>query len=132
MKVRGRSKVFHSIRRGIRTASAAVLVLSIGLSYGTVVRADETCLSPYMAKITGSEDFVYVWTLGAEGIGDESDKLVTIDVREGSKTYGKVIHSASVGGRHEAHHAGLTDDRRYLWAEARWGLIPFTPFPAGC
>jgi selenium-binding protein 1 len=116
MKVRGRSKVFHSIRRGIRTASAAVLVLSIGLSYGTVVRADETCLSPYMAKITGSEDFVYVWTLGAEGIGDESDKLVTIDVREGSKTYGKVIHSASVGGRHEAHHAGLTDDRRYLWA----------------
>ena len=27
--------------------------------------ADETCLSPYMAKITGQEDFVYVWTLAA-------------------------------------------------------------------
>ena len=28
--------------------------------------ADETCLSPYMAKIVGQEDFVYVWTLGVE------------------------------------------------------------------
>jgi methanethiol oxidase len=61
---------------------------------------------PYMAKITGQEDFLYVWTLGEEGVGDESDKLVTVDVRPGSKTYGKVIHSLSVGGRHEAHHAG--------------------------
>jgi selenium-binding protein 1 len=69
-----------------------------------------------MAKITGEEDFLYVWTLGVEGVGDGSDKLVTIDVRDGSKTYGRVIHTVSVGGRHEAHHAGLTDDRRYLWA----------------
>jgi selenium-binding protein 1 len=116
MNVRGRSKVFHSIRRGIRTTSMAVLVLSIGLSYGTAARADETCMSPYMAKITGNEDFLYVWTLGVEGMGDGSDKLVTIDVREDSKTYGKVIQTVSVGGRNEAHHAGLTDDRRYLWA----------------
>lgn len=77
--------------------------------------ADETCQSPYMAKITGHEDFVYVWTLGEEGLGDGSDKLVTVDVRPGSKTYGKVIHVAPVGGRHEAHHGGFTDDRRYLW-----------------
>lgn len=26
--------------------------------------ADETCMSPYMAKIVGQEDYVYVWTLG--------------------------------------------------------------------
>jgi selenium-binding protein 1 len=78
--------------------------------------ADETCMSPYMAKITSQEDFVYVWTLGAKGVGDESDKLVTLDVRPGSKTYGGVIHTVSVGGRNEAHHAGFTDDRRYLWA----------------
>jgi selenium-binding protein 1 len=78
--------------------------------------ADETCMSPYMAKITSQEDFVYVWTLGAKGVGDESDKLVTLDVRPGSKTYGDVIHTVSVGGRNEAHHAGFTDDRRYLWA----------------
>ena len=80
------------------------------------VSADETCMSPYMAKIVGQEDFVYVWTLGVKGIGDEQDKLVTIDVKPGSANYGKVIHSLSVGGRNEAHHSGLTDDRRYLWA----------------
>ena len=25
--------------------------------------SDETCMSPYMAKIVGQEDYVYVWTL---------------------------------------------------------------------
>jgi len=69
-----------------------------------------------MAKITSIEDFLYVWTLGEKGVGDESDKLVTIDVRPDSETFGKVIHTVSVGGRNEAHHAGLTEDRRYLWA----------------
>ncbi len=78
--------------------------------------ADETCQSPYMAKITGQEDFVYVWTLGMEGLGDEQDKLVTVDVNPKSKTYGKVINSLSVGGRNEAHHSGFTDDRKFLWA----------------
>ncbi len=78
--------------------------------------ADETCMSPYMAKIVGQEDFIYVWTLGVEGVGDEQDKLVTIDVNPRSKQYGKIINSLSVGGRNEAHHSGLTDDRRYLWA----------------
>ncbi|HEU4401123.1 MAG TPA: selenium-binding protein SBP56-related protein, partial [Candidatus Polarisedimenticolia bacterium] len=80
------------------------------------IRADETCMSPYMAKITSQEDFVYVWTLGVKGIGDESDKLVTIDVRPGSKSFGRVLNALSVGGRNEAHHAGFTDDRRALWA----------------
>ena len=41
-------------------------------------RADETCMSPYLPKITGQEDYVYVWTLGVEGVGDGSDKLVTV------------------------------------------------------
>jgi len=80
------------------------------------VQADETCQSPYMAKITGQEDFVYVWTLGMEGLGDEQDKLVTVDVNPKSKKYGKVINSLSVGGRNEAHHSGFTDDRKFLWA----------------
>jgi selenium-binding protein 1 len=77
--------------------------------------ADETCQSPYMPKITGQEEYVYVWTLGEEGIGDGSDKLVTVDVRPDSKTFGRIVHTASVGGRHEAHHGGFTDDRRHLW-----------------
>src|SRR3989442_1370791 len=79
-------------------------------------RADETCMSPYMPKITGQEDYVYVWTLGVEGAGDGSDKLVTVGANPRSPSYGKVISSVSVGGRHEAHHGGFTDDRRYFWA----------------
>jgi selenium-binding protein 1 len=94
---------------------AALLVASI-LSASSTARADETCMSPYMAKITGQEDFVYVWTLGMEGVGDQQDKLVTVDVNPSSAGYGKVVHTLSVGGRNEAHHSGLTDDRQYLWA----------------
>src|SRR5215475_8880741 len=78
-------------------------------------RADETCSSPYLARIEGQEEFVYLWTLGVEGLGDGSDKLVVVDVKPGSSSYGKVVHSYSVGGRHEAHHGGFTDDRRQLW-----------------
>ncbi len=78
--------------------------------------ADETCMSPYMVKITGQEDFVYIWTLGVEGVGDGQDKMVTVDVSPQSENYGKIVHTVSVGGRNEAHHSGFTDDRKYLWA----------------
>src|SRR5437016_656372 len=82
-----------------------------------VAHADETCNSPYISQlIKGQEDYVYVWTLGVEGLGDGSDKLVTIDVNPKSKRYGKVISKVSTGRRVEAHHMGFTDDRRYLWA----------------
>ena len=94
----------------------AVLLVGSALCNSPTAIADETCMSPYMAKITGQEDFIYVWTLGMEGLGDEQDKLVTIDVNPTSATFGKVVHSLSVGGRNEAHHSGLTDDRHYLWA----------------
>ncbi|WP_051149826.1 methanethiol oxidase [Methylohalobius crimeensis] len=86
------------------------------VALGNPSHGDETPLSPYMQKIVGQEDFVYVWTLGMEAVGDGSDKLVTIDVNPKSSHYGEVIHSLSVGGRHEAHHSGFTDDRKYLWA----------------
>lgn len=89
--------------------------LALVFAAGTV-SSDETCMSPYMAKITGQEDYVYVWTLGVEGLGDEQDKLVTVDVNPASASYGSVIASLSVGGRNEAHHSGFTDDRKYLWA----------------
>ena len=97
----------------MRILSALSLFL---LLTGPLAVADETCMSPYMAKIQGQEDFVYVWTLGVAGIGDEQDKLVTVDVNPASDNYGKVVASLSVGGRNEAHHTGLSDDRRYLWA----------------
>ncbi len=103
------------IKKWLGRLAALVAVALAAQVSGQGALADETCQSPYMAKITGQEDYVYVWTLGAEGIGDASDKLVTVDVRPDSPTYGKVVHSTSVGGRHEAHHGGLTDDRRHLW-----------------
>ena len=82
----------------------------------TRTRADETCQSPYLPKITGAEDYVYIWTLGDKGLGDGSDKLVTIGANpKRPDQYGKVLSSVSVGGQHEAHHGGFTDDRRYLW-----------------
>ena len=99
-----------------RLAAAFALLFSMAVVQMFPAHADETCQSPYMAKITGQEEFIYVWTLGIQGLGDESDKLVTIDVRPGSPTYGKVLNHLSVGGRHEAHHSGFSDDRRYLWA----------------
>ena len=93
------------------------LLFPLALLAATPVHADETCNSPYMgALIKGQEDFVHVWTLGVEGLGDGSDKLVTIDVNPASPQYGKVVNKVSVGGRGEAHHMGFTDDRRYLWA----------------
>jgi selenium-binding protein 1 len=101
----------------LRLSSAVILSASLAgpaILPGTAA-ADETCLSPYMAKITGQEDFVYIWTLGMDGVGDEQDKLVTVAVNPSSPDYGKVVHTLSVGGRNEAHHAGLTDDRRWLW-----------------
>jgi selenium-binding protein 1 len=100
-----------------RLATTVALALaSVAVFSHQAAMADETCMSPYMPKIEGQEDFVYVWTRGVEGLGDGSDKLVTIDVNPKSEKYGKVVHSVSVGGRHEAHHSGFTDDRRYLWA----------------
>src|SRR5262245_26778753 len=101
-------------RRIILMVLATLVACAGGID---VARADETCNSPYIAKlIKGQEDYVYVWTLGVEGVGDGSDKLVTIDVNPKSKSYGKVIGSVSVGGRGEAHHMGFTDHRRFLWA----------------
>src|SRR5262245_33595029 len=79
-------------------------------------RADETCQSPYLPRLQGQEDFVDVWTLGVEGLGDGADKLVTVGANPARPDYGKVVSSVSVPGRHEAHHAGFTDDRRMLWA----------------
>jgi selenium-binding protein 1 len=105
--------LLRSLKKPAVMAIAALSVLSIGV---LPVKADETCQSPYMAKIIGQEDFVYVWTLGIEGLGDGQDKLVTVDVNPNSPKFGTVVSKLSVGGRNEAHHSGFTDDRKYLWA----------------
>ena len=97
-----------------RASALAAVMLGLGLPYAI---ADETCNSPYLSNlIKGQEDYLYVWTLGVKGMGDGSDKLVTLDVNPKSPTFGKVLAQVSVGGQGEAHHAGFTDDRRFLWA----------------
>ena len=102
------------LNRITRAALVAALMLGLGSPHAL---ADETCNSPYMSNlIKGQEDYLYVWTLGVKGMGDGSDKLVTLDANPKSPTYGKVLAQLSVGGRGEAHHAGFTDDRRFLWA----------------
>jgi selenium-binding protein 1 len=103
------------VRFSVSSLGALVGALGAALAQ-TPAQADETCASPYMKKITGQEDYVYVWTLGAEGVGDEQDKLVTVDTQPKSPSYGKVVASLSVGGRNEAHHSDFTDDRQFLWA----------------
>src|SRR5690349_2872689 len=103
-----------NLQKFVTIAPAIFSSLAV-LALASDARGDETCSSPYLARIEGQEEFVYVWTLGVEGLGDGSDKLVVVDVKPGSPNYGKVIHSASVGSRNEAHHGGFTDDRRQLW-----------------
>jgi len=104
-------------RRVRMRRTTLVLLATATLCWAAAARADETCNSPYMTKlIKGQEDYVHVWTIGVEGLGDGSDKLVTIDANPKSKQYGKVIHTVAVTGRGEPHHMGFTDDRRYLWA----------------
>ena len=102
------------ISRIFAIVATASLVIALAIP---AALADETCNSPYMTGlIKGQEDFIHVWTLGVEGLGDGSDKLVTIDVNPKSQRFGKVIDALSVGGRGEAHHMGFTDDRKFLWA----------------
>jgi methanethiol oxidase len=106
-----------TLLRTLGVGLALVWLATVGVAGVDLAGADETCNSPYIAKlIKGQEDYVYVWTLGVDGVGDGSDKLVTIDVNPKSKRYGTVLGSVSVGGRGEAHHMGLTDDRRFIWA----------------
>ena len=49
-------------------ASALALMLTLSIASA---HADETC-SSYLACIDGQEEFVYVWTLGVERLGDGS------------------------------------------------------------
>ena len=105
------------VRYPFRTAVVVALALGFVVALAGAALADETCNSPYVTKlIKGQEDYVYVWALGVEGLGDGSDKLVTVDVNPKSSRYGKVLNAVSVGSRGEAHHMGFTDDRRFIWA----------------
>jgi len=107
------------MKRPVAHGIALALVVSVLVFVGggpTPARADETCQSPFLPKVTGQEDYIYVWTLGIKGVADGNDSMVTVDANPKSPSYGKIVHRATVPGQHEAHHAGFTDDRRFLWA----------------
>ena len=89
------------------------LMLAFGISS---TRADETCSSPYLARIDGQEEFVYVWTLGVEGLGDGIDKLVTVDVKPGSPTTAK----SSAAFRSRDGTKRITADSRTIVASSGW------------
>src|SRR3972149_1804244 len=95
-----------------RVLFAAIFVLGL---FGSTA-ADETCQSPFLPKVTGQEDYLYVWTLGVKGVGDGNDSIVTVDANPKSAGYGKIIHRAPVPGRHEAHHEVYAFGRRFLGA----------------
>ena len=95
-----------------RALSTALVAAAL---FARATLADETCLSPFLPKITGQEDYVYVYTLGVPGLGDGNDKLVTLGANPAKPGYGKVVSQVSMPGRHEAHHGDFTDDRRFLW-----------------
>jgi hypothetical protein len=65
---------------------------------------------------TAQQQYLYVWTAGVGGVGDGSDKLVTIDATRKSLRYGRVVHTLSVGGRGEVAELGLSADGRSLRA----------------
>jgi selenium-binding protein 1 len=65
--------------------AAIILFAGFFILVTNSVWANETGLPHDMVKITGQEDFIHIWTLGAEGVGDEQDKLVTVDVNPNSK-----------------------------------------------
>ena len=92
--------------------------------WGNTVFADETCMSPYMAKIVGQEDYVYVWTLGQEGLGDGQDKLVTIDVKPGSTNYGKlsILYQLVAGEKPIILVSQMTEDSfgLLLWIQVKF------------
>src|ERR1700740_1066187 len=85
----GRNGEISMTRKRFSTSTVlATLVMLPVLALPIAGSADETCNSPYMTGlIKGQEDYVHVWTLGVDGWGDGSDKLVTIDINPRSKTY---------------------------------------------
>lgn len=104
------------MRATVNWLGGLALAMAIGIVPAPPALADETCQSPFLPKVTGQEDYLYVWTLGVKGVADGNDSMVTVDVNPASGSYGKIVHRAPVPGQHEAHHAGFTDDRRFLWA----------------
>jgi len=58
----------HDVTSGLKAALLVTAMAGLPMAAAERAQADETCQSPYMAKITWVEEYVYVWTLGQEGL----------------------------------------------------------------
>jgi hypothetical protein len=59
---------FNQIKH--RTVTILAVLVAFLAAFASSALADETCNSPYMAKlIKGQEDYIYVWTLGGDQLG---------------------------------------------------------------
>jgi selenium-binding protein 1 len=74
----------------------------------------ETCLSPFVARLTQPEKYLYVFCVDAAA--KSNDFLIVVDVQPESAKYGQIIHQLDLGSSgNETHHFGFTDDRRRIW-----------------
>ncbi|GIW82357.1 MAG: selenium-binding protein [Gemmatales bacterium] len=91
------------------------LVITIALAFFTAAFARaETCLSPYVKKLTRPEKFLYVFCVDADA--KDNDFLIVVDVDPASSKYGTIIHKLDLGSSgNETHHFGFTDDRTHIW-----------------
>src|SRR6266849_828649 len=93
-----------------RIVVAAVLVVLVAA--GAVFA--EVCLSPYVKRLAGPEKFLYISAVDADG--RDNDFLAVVDVSLPSPTYGRVVHTLSLGSAgNEPHHMGWSDDRTKIW-----------------
>ena len=109
-------------RGGLWLAAGMLLACTSGID---AARADETCNSPYIAKlIKGQEDYVYVWALGVEGVGDGADKLrdrgrrpEVEELRQGDRL--RLGRLARRGASHGLHRRPALSSGRAAWPRAR-------------
>jgi selenium-binding protein 1 len=74
----------------------------------------ETCLSPFVKRLTQPEKYLYVYCVDADA--KDNDFLIVIDVDRHSPKFSKIIHKLDLGSAgNETHHFGFTDDRTHIW-----------------
>jgi len=103
---------WHSDRGVCAAAIFGILALTAPARFSG--RRDERATRPTWEIYQGAGRLPLRVGARVKGMGDGSDKLVTIDVNPASSRYGKGDHKISVRGQGEAHHMGFTDDRRFL------------------
>lgn len=74
----------------------------------------ETCLSPFVKRLTTPEKYLYVFCVDADA--KDHDFLAVVDVEAKSKSYGQILFQLDLGSAgNETHHFGFTDDRTHIW-----------------